>query len=643
MVRYLYQLFAPHAFSVLVYAALICTLAVKFYHSLRYEAIGEYVHWILTDLAVLLGVEVFLATVCYRWPRRWLVRLATILAALICTWSVINAGWIIRTGTQILPATLLPLLRDPLNALVIVGINLAKSPISAFILLGPSALALIFFIMVIARPVEPRFSRRFYRGRVYTVLFVLVLVLPVRGAGAHRQSSSQPAAGLYYNSQLKAITSIILPDANPLDREDFLMAKRLVPKFDEVLLEYGNPPLTLNVVVVVLEGIQYSYTSLSGRKGDLTPFLKTLADGGIEFSNTRSTVTHTTKALFALLTGRYPSASQDVVEAVPGRKPFATLATILEQQRDMRTAFFQSAKGNFESRAGLVRNLGFQSFWARDDLNDPNTYLGYLASDEFSMIRPIRQWIAADKRPFFLTVLCSATHDPYEVPLWYDTPAKEPIDRYKQTIRYTDSFLYALDVEFANLGLPLNTIFCVIGDHGEAFGEHGKLGHERIGFDEVLHIPWIIRAPCIMEPAARITLPVSSIDLTPTILGLMGFATDQAFDGLDAMRALPDHRKIFFSGWAPEGPAGYILDNQKYIYNPSVDSVEAYDLRHDPLELTGLDVEDTQKQVVIHYIQKWRKDSLIKPDQEEKGKVTLFDRWICRWAGRDPVAKYHIP
>jgi hypothetical protein len=123
----------------------------------------------------------------------------------------------------------------------------------------------------------------------------------------------------------------------------------------------------------------------------------------------------------------------------------------------------------------------------------------------------------------------------------------------------------------------------------------------------------------------------------------MGFNTDHIFDGLDALRELPAHRKIFFSGWVPEGPAGYIIDGQKYIYNPSVGNVVTYHLKHDPFELTSLDVEDTQAQVVMRHILNWRKDSLIKPDQEEKGKVILFDRWICRWAGRDPVAKYQMP
>src|SRR4030042_4842525 len=126
------------AYSVLLIAALFCTLFVKLYHALRYQLVEEYCSWILSDISFLLFIEVILALTCFRWPRKWGIRTAIILAALLCTWSVLNAGWIIRTGTQILPRVLLPLVRSPVNALYIIGVNLVKMPLAAVILLGPS-------------------------------------------------------------------------------------------------------------------------------------------------------------------------------------------------------------------------------------------------------------------------------------------------------------------------------------------------------------------------------------------------------------------------------------------------------------------------------------------------------------------------
>jgi hypothetical protein len=59
------------------------------------------------------------------------------------------------------------------------------------------------------------------------------------------------------------------------------------------------------------------------RKGGLTPHPAVLASQGVLFANARCVVTHTTRALFALLTGRVPSASQDIAETVPVDQPYA--------------------------------------------------------------------------------------------------------------------------------------------------------------------------------------------------------------------------------------------------------------------------------------------------------------------------------
>jgi glucan phosphoethanolaminetransferase (alkaline phosphatase superfamily) len=643
-VRRLYGLLAPRAYSVIMFGALFCTLAAKLFHAWRIALVNEYLNWILADVAVLLGIEVVLALVCFRWPRRWVIRAACVFAAVVCTWSVMSAGWLIRTGTQILPTVLLPLIRAPLNSLSIIGVNLAKMPAAAVILLGPSAVALTFFFFVLAKPQPPDYNRKLFTGRIIISVALIFIAVLARGAAARQGSVQIVSEGLRYNCQLRAVTCFLLSDFGRRARADVASAERKIPAFDEIEISLSRKPqrINRNVVVVVLEGIQYQYTSLYNKENNLTPFLATLAGAGVEFTNTRSTLTHTTKVLFSLLTGRFPSVSQDIAEAVPAAKPYASLATILKQNLNFRTAFFQSAKGNFESRPGLVYNLGFEKFWARDDLNDPNAFLAYLACDEFSMLEPIVEWIKADNKPFFLTVLCSVTHDPYEVPEWFATPAKEPAERYKQAVFYTDKFLAALDVELAKLNLTGETIFCVVGDHGEAFGEHGLLGHERIAFEEVLRIPFCLRAPFLVQPGTKVTQAVSSVDLTPTLLALLAFDTGSAgFDGLNVLGRIPDDRKVYFSGWLRQSPTGFVTADRKFIYYPTTEIVSAYDLLTDPLESARIELPQQQAQEIADEITTWRKNSIFQLDQERTGRKMLFDSWFCRWNNRVASVKYH--
>ena len=272
-----------------------------------------------------------------------------------------------------------------------------------------------------------------------------------------------------------------------------------------------------------------------------------------------------------------------------------------------------------------------------------NAFIGYLGCDEFSMLKPITEWIKADDKPFLLTVLCSITHDPYEAPNWFAEPAKEPLDRYLQAITYTDQFIAALDVELKKLNLAENTIFCVIGDHGEAFGEHNLYGHERIAFEEALRIPFCLRTGLLTEPNTKITKPVSSIDLTPTLLTMLGLGINDAdFDGINALGNIPDDRKVYFSGWVQQGPAGFIEKNKKFIYYPTTEIVSVYDLTEDPCELNAIGTSPQYTEKISKNITNWQKSTIFQIDQRETGKKNLFNSWLCRWNNRVSSAK-HLP
>ena len=645
---------APRACSAIVFGALFCNLAVKLFHAIRYGQLLKYPSWILTDIAMLLTIEVVLSLICCRWPTKRVVRGATTFAAMLCTWSVMNAGWLIRTGTQILPMELRPLVRDPINTLRIVLHNLLSMPGAAVVLLVPSAIALAFFFSIVANPPLPKYDRGRFRVRIAALLAISVAAVIGNVAVTWLGPAHRDASGLRFNCQSRAVLAFLLPEYRNLARNDFDNATRVLPRHDGIQVQLKPRRINHNVVIVVLEGIQYDCTSLAAEQGGIapqmgsgaggpTPCLASLAHQGVSFTNARSVVTHTTKALFALLTGRVPSASQDIAEAVPMDSPYASIATILRKGLGFRTAFFQSAMGSFESRPGLIHNLGFDKFWSRENLNDPNRFVGYLGSDEFAMLEPIAGWIKSEDKPFLLVVLCSVSHDPYQVPSWFEPKGDELPGRYQQTVSYTDRFLGALDMELANLNLTENTIFCVVGDHGEGFGEHGISGHERLAYEEVLRIAMCMRAPHLIEPGTRIAGPVTSMDLTPTILGVLGFDVDRMqFDGVNALEPLPGDRKTYFSGWMQEGPAGFVQQDRKYVYDPEHGSVSLYQLSTDPLELSAVDLPEKEAQQLSRQIVQWRRSTIVRLDQKQTGHTTLFGSWYCKWnkQKRDSWVKY---
>jgi phosphoglycerol transferase MdoB-like AlkP superfamily enzyme len=637
------------AASLIVAGALACTLLAKLHWAIHINRLGQYPGWIAADVLVLAAVELLCVLVCFFWQQLWATRIALVFAALVCTWSVINAGWLIATGTQALPAVLAPLFFDPVGRFLIIGHHLASRPLATVILLGPSAVALMFFFRVLVKPLIPKLTKKHIQTRLI-IYIILVISFVVAAKISQPKAETETFAELRYNSQFKAVKSIFVNIRQ--DQRQKVATEQIVkiPLTSENQLPLQNHKFAgkLNLIIVVLEGISPGQTNLFNKDGASVPFLAELADSDAAFTNCRTIATHTTKALFSIHTGRYPSVSQDYVEATVKNRPYQSIATILKNCCQYRTAFFQSAAGTFEGRPGLANNLGFDYFFAREDIPDANTYLGYLAADEFALIEPVCQWIQQSEKPFMISILSSATHDPYELPARYKSvnDAKdEPVKKYRRVIEYTDSFLAALYERLAQVTDRENIIFCVIGDHGEAFGQHDRYGHARIPYDEALKVFWFIKSPQLIKKPVKIDHLVSGIDVTPTLLGLLGFDTEKgSFDGINAFKVNTSDRKLFFSTWTNNGPVGFIAKQQKFIYDPTNEMVIKFDLSEDPDESEGkfiLKKNPEDQKPIISQVLKWQREVSIdfQPDGVEKYQ-RIFDNWLCQTNNREPRAIY---
>src|SRR5262249_6597570 len=78
-------------------------------------------------------------------------------------------------------------------------------------------------------------------------------------------------------------------------------------------------------------------------------------------------------------------------------------------------------------------------------------------------------------------------------------------------------------------GLLEQTIVVFLADHGEGFGEHGSYYHSSTLYDELLHVPLLLRVPGL-EPG-RVSSTVAVMDVAPTLLSLVGVPIPAAFRG----------------------------------------------------------------------------------------------------------------
>ena len=345
-----------------------------------------------------------------------------------------------------------------------------------------------------------------------------------------------------------------------------------------------------NIVVIILESVGANAVTIYEPGLKTTPYLASLASNSLTAERAYAVVPHTSKALVTILCGIEPYLFRDIAEAIPNGIPTTCLAGLL-RSGGYQTAFFQAVKSGFEHREQLVRNMGFQQFFPLSSFDlegfEKANYFGY---EDDVMIEPSRAWIREQRRenrPFLLTYLTVTPHHQYLAPRRYGRHAfagNETYNRYLNCVRYVDSFVKNVIETFKQENLYENTIFVVIGDHGEAFGEHGMWQHNDIPFDEVLRVPFLIHHAPRFRGGRRIHSSVSQLDLLPTVLDFAGFRLENnGYPGRHLL-TLTRSRSVEAHCWYEQGCAVLVQNHQKFIHYYGRRSDQLFNLSIDPKE-----------------------------------------------------------
>jgi len=159
---------------------------------------------------------------------------------------------------------------------------------------------------------------------------------------------------------------------------------------------------------------------------------------------------------------------------------------------------------------------------------------------------------------------------------------------YRGEIRYWDAQLEQLLAGLSAAGVLESTIILFTSDHGEAFLEHGRLGHGVHLYDELIRVPLVITGPSV--PAGRRGPQAQGIDLYPTVAAMLGIEPPAALPGQNLLRptaaraAFSEHPRGADSDGTPGGRVSVRTTTWKLIHEPGVDRFELYDLARDPAE-----------------------------------------------------------
>lgn len=409
----------------------------------------------------------------------------------------------------------------------------------------------------------------------------------------------------------------------------------------------SSPP---NLVFVFSDTHRNCDWSGGGNSLMQTPNLAGLAGQGVTFTNCVSNQPLCSPFRASLLTGKYPQMHGVTANVSPFGGGLSTVHTSLA--RILKNNGYTNGyvgkwhlyPGDIDSilvPAGLHRH-GFDHYWRAThnmflqsnvrtydsdgnacSLCCPSPGDNYAPTCQTDMATGFIE--ANASRPFCLFLSWAPPHPPY-----WDAPdvfkglyptgsitARENVPSEKVTANLLlhmqgyYAHISALDAEMGrllqkldDLGIADNTIVVYASDHGNMLESHGWLDKEK-PWEESINVPFVIRWPGGIPGGRELGELYSTVDIAPTLLGLMGFEAPVQAQGLDFSGLLsvgsgPDPESAFIMNIRPgkETTITEIGDwrgvrTRQYTYVKTVMSGAVtpwllYDNLNDPFQKTNL-------------------------------------------------------
>jgi phosphoglycerol transferase MdoB-like AlkP superfamily enzyme len=447
------------------------------------------------------------------------------------------------------------------------------------LLLLTAAAVIVLAPLVLRR--TPAFAPGHRRARRHAPLLALLAAVVALGPAA---SARVDTRGLGRNAWT-ALLATAMPrmDARPADA-DWRAASWPDRTPREDLSQFRGAAAGRHIVLLSLESTAARYLGLYGADPDVMPNLSELARSAIVFDNAYAVYPESIKGLFSILCSTYPAF--DSPAAGYAAAPCRSLAAVLSRG-GYRTGLFHSGRFVYLGMEAIIRNRGYGTLADAGDIGGHfNSSFGV---DEPSTVTHVLRWIDAlpANQRFFVTYLPIAGHHPYETPEPGPFPDHDELGRYRNALYYGDQSLGTLVRGLRARGLDQKTLWIVLGDHGEAFGQHeGNYGHTFHIYDENVHVPFLVAAPGLLPRQIRSRRVVSLIDTAPTVLELAGLPTPEIYQGRSMLDPEP-RMALFFADYSL-GMLGLRDGPMKFIHELDSGRSRLFDVDQDPQETKDL-------------------------------------------------------
>jgi len=363
-----------------------------------------------------------------------------------------------------------------------------------------------------------------------------------------------------------------------------------------------------NLIIFIMEsaGTRYIFDTSEGNAMPM-PFLHKISQEGWYLKRHFTTSNVSTKAVFSIFSGLYDVFSRETF----GTRPDAEVPAIYNwvgQGYDSFLVTPSSISWYFPTK--FVTNNGLSEIHSYENLKfnikEEFHSLGhYIARDEVQTVDFFVQRLSEVREPFLGIYISFAAHFPYfDYGEDYRIAKNDGrlISRYYNNLNLLDRMIKRIVDHLQEQGLLERTILVILGDHGQAFGQHhpNNFMHYRYSYNENLETPAILYQPALFKPKI-FEFPTSHVDILPTLLDAMKIPySTGAFDGDSLFSHKLMRKSIFFYGYEESISSldPHLIKVQRSLKK---NNCWAFDLKLDPEEKNPLDCSSYPLQLEALY------------------------------------------
>jgi arylsulfatase A-like enzyme len=322
-----------------------------------------------------------------------------------------------------------------------------------------------------------------------------------------------------------------------------------------------------NVLFIMGDQWRAMATGYAGDPNVQTPNLDRLAARSANFINAVSGLPVCSPCRASLLTGQRPLTHGVFLNDVPLNPRAVTIAKVLKQS-GYDTGFIGKWHVDGHGRACFIppeRRQGFDYWKALECSHDYNHSAYYAGEDKkhywngydaFAQTGDAQEYIRArarTKKPFALFLSWGPPHNPYQtapakygqmydparlklrpnVPAEAAQAARRDLAGYYAHCTALDGCIGELWKTLQQAGIEDKTLVVFTSDHGDMLGSH-NLTRKQKPWDESIRVPMLVHYPRRLgTKGRRLSAPINTEDVMPTILGLCGVAIPRSVEGID--------------------------------------------------------------------------------------------------------------